>query len=580
MRLNKLLFLGVLLLSTLAEAQDLRIIVDKKGKVGYADQYGNEVIKCQYESGQPFSDGTAIVSKSGKYGIIGTSGNVLLPLNYTQITLWHGNLYLIKDGKKMGLANRGGSVVLPAEYSHISKPNCYGKALIALGGKATPNDKKTYMANAKYGIINENGTILVNPKYRGLYEFSMDCTEKYPYYEGKRLEYSYHNTSDTLITDCSFLGFNNNGFNIYEAGIMDGNGTELLKMGLYHFVMQPQSSMVRYYEVKKKQTICGYHNLTTGNSFQAAVFDNNISDMNFWSHGDFIGNIAPVNGSSWKFIDTSGHDLRTGYSSLKHSANTGLWAAKNNSKWIVFDDNDNDIAALSGFSEIGFPSEKGDKEVYTVVKDGKYGVVNRSGEEIIPFGKYDTIWVNKYDFICVKKAGKYGAVTPEDRTIIPVEYTDVIFPNERNAKHLWVKKSDSMFYHLNAENKRISSTGYEYVMNFKNGIALVVPKGLKVEDTQVNRAQIFAPNTAKATIDAYDMSQAKGVFGYLIDTNDNVLFDLPVSTSYMDTVVKVFKEKGNRNLSENEKKIIILDVTKENRSYDLNSTLSEDEWNY
>lgn len=117
-------------------------------------------------------------------------------------------------------------------------------------------------------------------------------------------------------------------------------------------------------------------------------------------------------------------------------------------------------------------------------------------------------------------------------------------------------------------------------MNFKNGIALVVPKGLKVEDTQVNRAQIFAPNTAKATIDAYDMSQAKGVFGYLIDTNDNVLFDLPVSTSYMDTVVKVFKEKGNRNLSENEKKIIILDVTKENRSYDLNSTLSEDEWNY
>ena len=40
------------------------------------------------------------------------------------------------------------------------------------------------------------------------------------------------------------------------------------------------------------------------------------------------------------------------------------------------------------------------------------------------------------------------------------------------------------------------------------------------------------------------------------------------------------KKRGNRKLTEAEKKNILLDITKENRSYDLNSVLDEDEWNY
>ena len=156
------------------QAQELKILVNKKGKIGYADLNGNEVIKCQYESAQPFNNGIAIVTKSGKSGIIDATGKVLLPLKYTQILTWNNELYIIKDGKKMGLADHQGKVVLPANYSHISRPNCYGKALVAVGGKATANEKKTYMANAKYGIIDTRGNILVTPKYKGLYEFSFD----------------------------------------------------------------------------------------------------------------------------------------------------------------------------------------------------------------------------------------------------------------------------------------------------------------------------------------------------------------------------------------------------------------------
>ena len=580
MRLRRILCLATIVLSVNVQAQDLRITVNDKGKVGFADQDGNVVIKCEYESAMPFKDGVAIVTKSGKSGMINTSGNVILPLKYTQIQSWSQELYLVKSGKKVGLIDHQGTIVLPVNYSHISKPNCYGKALIALGGKATPNEKKTYMANAKYGIIDIKGKILVVPQYKGLYEFSFDGTNKFPYYEGKRLEYSYHNTVDTLVTDCSYLGFNNNGYSIYNAGIIDGNGNVILASGLYYFVMQPQNGMVRYYNVKKKQTLCGYHNLSTGSGFQAASFDSHIDNIKFWSHGDFMGDIAPVNGTSWSFIDKSGNVLRTGYTSLKHSQITGLWAAKNTSEaWDVFNETNNNVDALSGFGDFNFPSKDGDKEIFSVKKEGKYGCVSRTGEVVVPF-EYEQTCSNTYDVIAVKKEGKWGLLSADNKVMVPMQYANVIFPSERHAKHFWVMKSDSLYYHYNMLTSKLSNKGYKLVNNYENGFAYVVPQGVKIEDTPVNRAQLFVPNTLKSTIDAADMSKVSDSYVIIVNTNDDVVFDLPVSTLYMNDVRKEIEKNGGKQLSKGEKKNLLLKITRENRSYDLKSTLGEEEWNY
>ena len=580
MKFYKLFSLACLLLATSVQAQDLKIIVNSKGKVGYADKQGNEVIKCQYDSAQPFSNGVAIVTKSGKSGIIDTQGTILLPLKYTQILDWHKDLFLIKAGKVMGLANHKGEIILPASYSFISKPNCYNKALIATGGKASPIEKKTYMANAKYGIINSAGEILIKPQYRGLYEFTYDGKDKDPYHEGKRLEYSYHTTLDTLVTDCAYLGVSNNGFSIYNAGIIDASGQQLLKPGLYYQVMQPQSGMVRYYISKKKETLCGYYNIAEGKGFQVATFNKALGDINFWSHGDFIGDIAPVNGTSWSFIDKTGNSLRSGYTSVKHSTSTGLWAAKNaTGKWDVFDEKNQDVASLSGYGDINFPKNEGDTEIFSVMKDDHYGCINKNGETVIPFD-YDQILGNSFDAIAVKKNEKWGFVTPLGASLVPTEYIDVILPSERDTKHFWVKKSDSLYYHLNLNTQKVSSTGYKAVTNFKQGLAHVAPVGMKIDSTQVNKAQMFVPNTPKSTIDALDMSKSEGAFGYLINTDDITLMDRPVSTLYIDAVKQEWENRGGRPLTETEKKNILLDVTRENRSYDLKSTLSEDEWNY
>lgn len=578
MRLRKILFLVSVLLSCTIQAQDLKIHVDKKGKVGFADSNGNVVIKCIYESAYPFSDGYAIVTKSGKSGIIDASGKVVLPLKYNSINPWNNNLYLIKAGKVQGLATHSGKIVLPAKYSFVSKPNVYGKALIAVGGKQTSLNKKRYMANAKLGIVNSEGSILVTPKYKGLYEFSVNQKNVFPYYEGTALAAGQHFLTDTLKTNCEYLGFNKNPLLTNKSGIMTGTGKEILKQGLYDLVMCPQGDMVRYYNIEKKKTICGYHNLETGKGFIAVKIDKNIGSLNYWSHGDFNGSIAPVNNESWCFIDKTGKVVRQGYQSLKHSLSYE-WAALNGSgKWDVFDRNNQGISGLSDFEDINFSHVAGDEEIYSVKKGNSYGAITKSGKIVIPF-EYDYVSGNAYDVVPVMKDSLWGAFDSKGQKIIPVSYKKIYLPTERNAKDIWVGKEDNLYYHYHVTSKTLAKTGYESANNFHNGIALVRPVGMKLEDNEVNRAQMFAPNTNHKEIASVKISESIGCFGYLINSEDLVLFDLPVSTFYLDSVVEKLKQ-STKKLTEAAKRNILLDVTKENRSYNLKSTLDENEWNY
>lgn len=589
-------------LVTLAvQGQDLRIHVNKKGKVGFADSNGNVVIDCKFESAYPFSNGVAIVCKSKNFGMIDTSGKIVLPIKYSSITHWN-DLYLIKDGKKVGLADKYGSVILKAEYSFISKTNSFGKGIIAMGGKSTAVDKKNYMMGAKYGIIDSDGKVLISPQYKGLYEFAFAGKDNYPYYEGKRLLFSYHFITDTLLTDYSYLGFSKNSFNIYKSGVIDGNGKELVKQGLYTYIMYPKNNMVRYYIEKKKETICGYHDLLTGKSIQVKDFKTPMTKMNYWSHGDFIGDIAPVNGDSWSFIDKSGRTLRQGYFSIKHSEETGLWAAKNSSaQWDVFDELNNDLGTLSGYEEIYFPTQKDDYQLFTVKKAGKYGAITRSGNIVIPF-EYDMALGNKYDVIAVMKNGKWGALSVDNKPLFPIEYANFILPSEKDSRHFWVQQSDSLYYHLNLNNHKISGNGFKSVHNFNNGVAFVVPDGITIPQNTINKALLYAPNTpydiiygTKSTTvnkkkskltksvtkqDDLKNSFEKTTFGFLINTDDLLLLSKPISILYKDAAIEEIKGYGNRALSDMETKSVLLKITQGNRVYGLKETLDEEEWNY
>lgn len=562
-------------------AQDLTIHINKKGKVGFVDKNGKEVVKCEYESVTPFVNDVSIVTKGGKKGLINTSGKIVLPVKYTQINKWNSSLYLVNDNKKLGLVDKMGKTVLPIKYSQISRPNQYGLSLLGLGGKATKtkDGKNTYMMNAKYGIINNRGSIVIEPKYKGLYEFANDTKNIFPFYEGKRLKYSDHFVNDTLFTDCQYLGFSKNLFSELKSGILDKNGKEILKAGLYDYVMLPQNGMIRFYIAKKKTTECGYYNLKTSKSFIATTFNAPIAEMKYWSHGDFVGSLAPVNGESWSFIDNTGKTLRKNYKAVKHSLVANVWAAQNTTgKWDVFDENNNNISSLSDYDNITLPVNGNVREIFSVKKGNLCGAISRTGETIIPF-EYENVGYNVFDVVAVQREGKWGAVSSNNEPLFDAKYLNYLLPEEKNTRHFWVMKADSLYYHLDLDNNNEATVGYKKVTNFKNGVAFVIPQSIAVADTPRNRALLFKPNTKLSTIKEQKFSEAISLFGYIMNTDNKMVFSLPVTALYVEKVLGELK-KYTQPIGMTEQKNIILEVTKENRSYDLKSVISDEDWNY
>ena len=84
--MRKSIFLILFLASSALYAQELTVVADSKGHLGYKDATGNIVIKQMYDFAEPFdANGIAKVGKSKKYGLINKSGSEVLALAYDEI---------------------------------------------------------------------------------------------------------------------------------------------------------------------------------------------------------------------------------------------------------------------------------------------------------------------------------------------------------------------------------------------------------------------------------------------------------------------------------------------------------------
>lgn len=285
-------------------------------------------------------------------------------------------------------------------------------------------------------------------------------------------------------------------------------------------------------------------------------------------------------GTTWTFVNKDGSIVRQGYRKVEHSAALSLWAAKERSgKWVVFDEDNNNLPELSGYREFFFPLQDDAGDVFVVKNDTAYGAITKSGSVKVPL-TYELARACSYGVVSVRKGGKWGLVDADGKTLVPCDYANIVLPEEKGAKDFWVKKADNLYYHYHADTKRLAPTGFLHVTAFRDGLAHVQPTGMKLDDTEVNRAQIFPPNTDHAKMDTVEVEKYRDAFGYLLRADDRYLIDLPISTLYIDAVMARMKAMGLRDLTESEKKDALLEATRENRTYKLKETLSEDEWNY
>jgi hypothetical protein len=149
----------------------------------------------------------------------------------------------------------------------------------------------------------------------------------------------------------------------------------------------------------------------------------------------------------------------------------------------------------------------GDKELYVVKREKKYGFINKAGLEVIPL-IYDEVAYNiTEDLIAVKLKNKWGFINRTNQIKIPFEYDEakpfvdelayikkeqtygfidknnkIKFSTEKNnfpffSNNLSIIKKNEKYGYVNKKGKIIIPTIYDYAYPFVNGLAYVELNG-------------------------------------------------------------------------------------------------------
>jgi len=134
--------------------------VEKKGKWGYIDSFGNKVIDLKYEALDKFDrNGRARMISNGKVGIIDCGGKVIIPPGYDFIHPFGNlNITVAQVGAKYGAIDKNGNAVIPFEYDYIYSFNDAPSTICYKDGK--------------FAVLSTDGALLTGPVYSYAEEFA------------------------------------------------------------------------------------------------------------------------------------------------------------------------------------------------------------------------------------------------------------------------------------------------------------------------------------------------------------------------------------------------------------------------
>ncbi|GAA0116134.1 WG repeat-containing protein [Clostridium senegalense] len=443
--------------------------VETNKKFGYINKEGNFIINPKYEDALDFSNKFAWVKKDNLWGCIDKNDNTILNFEYEdviptyednslivkqdnklglfydgEITIFpmfdeitpniNPDVLIVNDGSKLGLFTYTGDTILDPIYSDISfksnlvcfmVDNKYG--ILNLNTKEkleslsdTPltfiDNISTFSSNGKYGYINADGNVLIEPKFENALYFnscnlaSVKLNNKWGVInksgdfivEPKYEEIVYNESSDYDFKDKSnsstFLIKLNN-----KWGLLDSYGKELL---------EPT-----------------FNYATPLNNETFAISENS---------------------SMWALADTKGTILSDfKYNSL-HSISDKFTCAQIKEKNTIVNLNGLEVLKPEYNSVYFFNNN------FIIEKDGKTGYISNDGKEILPI-KYDELnsspefllpenydttieefyssYIELYNqqlnnYIYIKLDNKFGVCNKDGKIIIEPKYSRIKYLNK------------------------------------------------------------------------------------------------------------------------------------------------------
>lgn len=577
MKFKTLFLLLAAVTPLIAEAQTLHVKADAKGRYGYFNDDGKEVIKCQFDEAGPFINGVAKVAEDGRFGLIDVKGKYVGkgPYSAMEEYLADGTAYYLiamggapaKPGTKSdagvpphfrgsaaspivgarwGVIDTKGQTVIEPEYDLISSP-VNGVIYVMQKGKTgfygtdlKPIVKPTfsYMGSfgdnnstwvnmggkfkggringGKYGLIDKQGKALLQVNYEGLDAFGPSNDPLFSSGVSSRPNLK---PFDTFPEGSDgYLWFAQKG--AVKPGIINTNGTILVPQGRYDVVYKPTDGMAKigsFVDKKGKSIRYGFYNTETGKeTYTEGAYD-------FYPFTDGVSKAVKKDKSILYFVDKNFTEVSARYDKAWDFTD-GYAVVGRNKKYGVINNRGEETVPLV-YSNMNVNITEG--KVGAKNDDGKWGLIDVNNRTIIPF-EYDNIGKAKDSHVPANKSKLWGVVNMSNEVVLPIKFLDFITPEKYPSDYFWVQLADSLWYFYDMSKAVVtfpsSGDGYKYTSKFETNDYAIV--GSYYSDTVKQKWGAVRKNgTYVVPIDAgiYSRKDVKQALEYLKKTGQNEL---------------------------------------------------------
>ena len=365
-----------------------------------------------------FIDGIQTTERNGLFGFKREDGSIISEPVFKFVDKFHGDYCIVySDYNQCGLLHRDGRMILPLGYEEINYPS---DGIIRIKQKEL------------YGFADTSGQIIIAPQYRAASGFNEGLAVVAIDIDSNLVSYGYIDRKNTIRIAPQFEYANpfEEGYAIVKRydrfGMIDHQGHE--------------RTPIKYIEMTPMHD--GTFFAVDAQTEKAALFNKSFKQLT-------------------PFI----YDQVTHYSE-------GFYVVRRNDKVIFLN--------LKGKESKGmYDAVSGFINGYSwVMKDHKYGIVNRKGKIILPI-EYDNSGYRSMEYLyseglfMIEKAGKFGFADTRGKIVIPMEYqsalqcTEGLIPVQKNG----------MWGYIDKNGERVTDFIFDLASHFEWGRAEVVYNG-------------------------------------------------------------------------------------------------------
>lgn len=391
-----------------------RLAVRHNGLWGFVDRNGLEIIPCRFTQVNNFSDGYASVRLGNKWGFIDKQGLVEIEFQYQRAGNFQNGLAWVSTPKGIGYINQKGEMVIPAQFDRASDFD---------------RNVARVVVNGLHGLIDSKGKYIQRPKFTDIGEFDENGLAVVRY-GNENIRYGVINLQGQLITNKDYREISS-----YREGLA------VVKYREGYGYIDTKGNLVIPNEFSKANDFSEGRAVVQkdGKSGYIDKKGKIVINLEYSKCLDFSGGRAVVYQGARKagLIDTMGNQI------IEPSLNRLINFA--DGRGLMRDDDyrfyyiTEQARRYDGYYERATEFHHG---VAVVQIDGKWGIINQKGIEIIP-PKYDKIENFENGFAKVRIRGFSGLTNLKGELIVQPDYEYISYAGRGLFR---VEKGDKIGY--------------------------------------------------------------------------------------------------------------------------------------